>query len=242
MRQGVGAGFPQQSGRSDRPGGGVRAPVHAAAPAAASAQSRANIARLFFDLRAALQATPQQAAAQLMTRPETVLALETGHFEAMPHWPEAARIVMAYTALAGIDGRPVLSAMAEVLRESAASQPAPPQAALPAQGHHHFPVDRLRQAGSALAHGAIRLPADALKQVRERPERALYAVSLPLGIVLLLLNTSALQAAFDHVPRPVARMAQDVRQFFQEKFAPVREGMRWIEVDDPRRRRGDKLR
>jgi len=26
------------------------------------------------------------------------------------------------------------------------------------------------------------------------------------------------------------------------QFAPVREGLRWIEVDDPRRRRADKLR
>lgn len=240
MRQGVGAGFPQHdsymgvSRRANVSAPGTAHAMQAREAATASAQSRTNIARLFFDLRSALRATPHQVAAQLQTRPEAVIALEAGQFEAMPHWPETARIVMAYTAMAGIDGRPVLAALADVLHASA--QPA--QAAHVPAPHVH----RLRQAGSALAHGAKRLPADALKQVRERPERAFYAVSLPLGIVLLLLNTSALQAAFNHVPRPVARMAQDVRQFFQEQFAPVREGLRWIEVDDPRRRRGDKLR
>ena len=175
--------------------------------------------------------------------------------------------MIAYTALAGIDGRPVLAALADTLRRSAnvpmLAAPAPPRDTAPAPSRYtavasldveqvppvakqHVPkappVLRFFAAGSALANGAKRLPADALQHVRERPQRALYAVSLPLGIVLLLLNTSALEAAFSNVPRPVARVAQDVRSYFQVQFAPVREGLRWIEVDDPRRRRADKLR
>jgi hypothetical protein len=200
-------------------------------------QGRPDIGRLFFDLRFALRITPHQAAAHLLTRPETILALETGQFELLPHWPETARIVMTYTALAGIDGRPVLAALADAIRASVQ-----PVMRAKVQAANRQPADRLKQAGSAIASSAKRLPADAMKQVRERPERAFYAVSLPLGILMLLLNTSVLHAAISHVPRPVARMAQDVRQFFQEQFAPVREGLRWIEVDDPRRRRGDKLR
>jgi Helix-turn-helix domain len=231
MRRGVGAGFPQ-----NRELRSAQAVPNAAVQTAGSAQARTNISRLFLDLRAALRATPHQVAAHLMVQIETIEALETGHFEFLPPWPETARIVMAYTALVGIDGRPVLAALADVLRASAVVAPPAPANA------RRLPAHRLLQAGNALAQGAKRLPAGALNQVRQRPERALYAVSLPLAIVLLMLNTSVLHAAISHVPRPVARMAQDVRQFFQEQFAPVREGLRWIEVDDPRRRRGDKLR
>jgi Helix-turn-helix domain len=226
MRQGVGAGFPHHEG-GQRP----RVADHGVAPMAASAQTRSNISRLFWDLRNALRMTPHQAAAQLQTRVDIIEALETGQFELLPQGPETARIVMTYTGMAGIDGRPVLAALADLMRDAAArAQPSRSQSS-----------QRLRQAGTAFANGAKRLPAGALKQVRERPDRAFYAVSLPLGIVLLLLNTSVLQAAFNHVPRPVARLAQNVRQYFQVEFAPVREGLRWIEVDDPRRRRGDKL-
>ncbi len=245
MRQGVGAGFPHHDGRrrqahSDANWSGARRaePKLALIPAAhVDLAPRSNISRLFFDLRNALQITPHQAAAHLLTRVEVIAALESGQFEFLPQWPETARIVMAYTAMAGIDGRPVLAALADVMRS------APPDSqAVRTQSASRLQVDRLRQAGTAFANGAKRLPAGAIKKVRERPDRAFYAVSMPLGFVVLMLNTSALQAAFAHIPTPVARMARDVRQYFQVQFAPVHEGLRWIEVDDPRRRRGDKLR
>jgi hypothetical protein len=194
---------------------------------------------LFRDLRNALRLTPHQAAAHLLTRPDVIEAFEAGEFELLPPWPETARVIMAYTSMAGIDGLPILRALAEALRTPAQTARALPSSP---QGSQRLQVERIRQAGTALANGAKKLPAGALKQVRERPERAFYAVSLPLAIILLLLNTSVLQAAFSHVPRPISRMAQDVRQFFQVQFAPVREGLRWIDVDDPRRRRADKLR
>jgi hypothetical protein len=34
---------------------------------------------------------------------------------------------------------------------------------------------------------------------------------------------------------------EGARNKMSEQWAPVREGLRWIEVDDPRQRRGDKL-
>ncbi len=227
-----------------------------------TSQARANVGQLFFDLRNALRVTPEQIAAHLFAAPEAIVALETGQFEYLPPWPETARIVMGYTALAGIDGRPVLNTIADALTgvsvspgvtvarspavpaliEQAALSPPKVSTDIAPKYRHRLPVAKWRQAGVALANGARQLPADALKQVRQRPERAFYALSLPIGILLILLNTSALEAAFSHVPRPVARLAQDMRHFFQEQFAPVHEGLRWIDVDDPRRRRGDKLR
>ena len=133
----------------------------------------------------------------------------------------------------GSTARPVLNAIAGLL--AVLSNPAPvgtesqPNAA---QAGGHF-----RRAGSAIASGAKRLPQDAMHQIRQRPQRALYALSLPLGLLLLLLNTSV----FALVAKPFSSAVRAVSVYFQEHFAPVRDGLRYIEVDDPRSRRADKL-
>jgi type VI protein secretion system component VasF len=201
------------------------------------------IARFFLDLRSALRVTPHHIAAQLMTGLETIDALETGRVWMLPQWPETARVVMAYTALAGIDGRPVLQAIADLHHAVAAVRTVPvPAAADRTQNHQIQHVERIRRAGTAFANGAKRLPRDAMQQVRERPQRALYAISVPLFIVMLLLNTSVVQGALGHLPRPVVRLAHSVQAAMQDSLAPVREGHRWIEAEDPRQRRADKLR
>lgn len=239
MRQVHGAVFPQQR---------QHLPAIAATPMQAAVavppDARAKIARLFFDLRQALDLTPDFVAAQLVTEPEVILALERGEFERLQDWSETSRVVLAYTALAGIDGQPALMAIRECLRRSAPPRPqrAQPRRQRPSHGPSAgLPVVRLLHAGAILAHGARRLPSDALKQVREKPERALYALSLPLAVVLLFLNSSVVRTVFSYVPQPAAEVVQDVKMFFQVTFAPVRDGLRWIEVDDPRERRGDKL-
>lgn len=228
MRRGVGAEYPHrgQQARLEQ-----RAPVRA--PTEASAQVRANIARFFVDLRRVLRLSPHQASAHLLTRTETIDALESGLVEYLPPWPETARIVMSYAALAGIDGRPVLAAIAEQIQAAAAMAPEPALLArLPPQ--RRTQPNQLRRAGLVIANGAKRLP----QQVRDRPERAFYAVSLPLGLLMLALNTSMLS----HVAAPVVSLTHKVSQVFHVYFAPVRDGHRWIEVDEPKSRRGDKLR
>ena len=100
------------------------------------------------------------------------------------------------------------------------------------------PRGHFRRAGSAIASGAKRFPQGAMDQIRQRPQRALYAVSLPLGLLLLLLNTSV----FALVAKPFSSTVRSVSVYFQVHFAPVRDGLRYIEVDDPRLRRADKLR
>lgn len=222
----------------------------------AFAHNQLNCARFFADLRRVLGATPQQVAAQLVTRVETIEALERGEIAHLPPWPETARVVMAYAASGGIDGRPVLSAIAEMLREWEVrrSQSAPPvQAFLPPPQYQsqaqnaaprlspRLPVERIRRAGNAIAHGAARLPREALAQVRKRPDRAFYAVSFPLVLLVVAANTSLLATPLAVLTKPVASAAQGVKTYYQERFAPVREGFKWIETDDPRERRGDKL-
>jgi hypothetical protein len=95
----------------------------------------------------------------------------------------------------------------------------------------------LLRAGSAIASGARRLPTQALNQVRERPQRALYALSLPLGLLLILMHSSI----FGTISEPFGTAVRWASSYFQEHYGPVRDGMRYIEVDDPRTRRADKL-
>ena len=88
-----------------------------------------------------------------------------------------------------------------------------------------------------IANGAKRLPQGAIHQIKERPQRAVYAVSLPLGLLLLLMHVSI----YDLVGKPFAAGVRAVSAYVQEHFAPVHDGFRYIEVGDPRSRRTDKL-
>jgi len=256
----------------------------------AQAESRALIARFFIDLRQALRLTVPQAAHYLAVRPEFVEALETGQVEHLPAWSETSAIIMTYTSMAGVNGRPVLSAVGNLL--TLLSVPAAPQNQFPAivqrrqglqpqltyEGHGAYqqpayvapraqpqpqaypmrqlppPANRsgsdgsgsrlaassrnLMRAGSAIADGARRFPQEAIRSVRARPQRALYALSLPLGLLLITMHSSI----FSTVAKPFNVAVQWVSSYMQEHYGPIRDGMRYIEVDDPRTRRADKLR
>lgn len=257
----------------------------------AQAESRALIARFFIDLRQALRLTVPQAAHYLAVRPEFVEALETGQVEYLPAWPETSAIIMTYTSMADVNGRPVLNAIGTLLThlsvpaapaaepafqprpamqqqfydeprpmvQQQRPHPAPQQHPAP-QPQRSFPVRQMPQpagvsepdvsqsrlaassrnllkAGSAIANGARRFPQEAIDSVRARPQRALYALSLPLGLLLILMHSSI----FATISKPFSLTVQWVSSYMQEHYGPVRDGMRYIEVDDPRTRRGDKL-
>ena len=199
-----------------------------------------SIASFFRELRRTLGVSPHQAAAHLVAPVAVIEALETGNFWVLPAWPENARIVMAYTAAAGIDGQPVLNAIAECLRQSRPAQKST-ATGIARRTATHVPSDRLRRAGSAIKEGARRLPKEALNEARNRPVRALYTMALPIGAVILLLNTSLLQSALTHLPGTFVQMLEGGRDMLTQYWAPVRDGHRMIDVDDPRQRRGDKL-
>ena len=199
-----------------------------------------SIARFFRELRRSLQITPHQAAAHLLTQVEVIAALEAGDTTHLPPWPETQRIVMTYAGWASIDGRPLLSAIAslhgpqKLVRPAAANSTA---RRVPLQ----VSTERLRRAGNALAEGAKRLPRDAIHKAKERPVRTLYTLSLPIAGLILLLNTTLLQSAVVNLPTSFVHLLKGGREMLTAYWAPVREGLRWIDVDDPRARRGDKL-
>lgn len=261
MRRGVGRNVSLVSYDRGRP-----AQDRYDARADTQAESRAVIARFFIDLRQALRLTVPQAAHYLQVQPDVVEAFETGQVEYLPPWPETAAIIMTYTSMAGVNGRPVINAVGTLLAhlsvpaaQSAAfpvqRQPVsppwpvsghPPQRRLPPRRDHARDISErefersgrsILKTGSVIANGARRLPQQAFNQVRRRPQRALYALSLPLGLLVISMHSSI----FASVSAPFEMAVQWVSTYIQEHYGPVRDGMRYIEVDDPETRRGDKL-
>jgi hypothetical protein len=145
-------------------------------------------------------------------------------------------MIAAYTARAGIDHRPVLTVVGDLMSDIARFQPGP-HAGAATPNPTQAPAAPLKRAGAAFAAGAKLLPQGAISQIRARPDRVFYALSLPLGVLIVALNSSLLS----HVAKPFEIGVHWVSSSMHEIFPPVRDGLRWIEVDDPRSRRADKL-
>lgn len=234
------------AGRGAFAGGGdaalaARSAQETAAGNVATRQVRADVARFFIDLRRTIGASAPDVARQLKTNAAVIAALERADVSALPPWTETHRIVMGYTAWAGIDGRPVLAALGILAKEAqqlrqVARQAAAVRPAVTASS------ERLRLMQLAIAEGARRLPREALNQARERPVRTFYALSVPMLLVLLSLNANASGTLFSALPRPIKSAAAAVQDMLAVSFAPRREGLVWIEVRDPRSRRSDKVR
>ncbi len=353
------------------------------------------VATLFRDLRRVLGKSAVEVAAELGAPTQAIVALEHGHLALLPPWPETARIVRDYTAMAGIDPRPALivlqAAFAEYESNSAAlprreegriasaewvsegaaelgwAAPDHPRRVEPVPSHYHDeaypaateswthpqsgnrsaiptadyqpePLARLvpyaeraqqaasqppayetphefnpsrqpvpvsaelkqgqatpdrgaihrqpgsqptpqtpswrkgrsgmpvpaptspvassaasthqpdaaeqREEGSAWAHFTANL-SRARPRFAAPPARiAIYAglaVGLPVAAAAALSQSAFVAAATTHLPGPVASIIRSSHDFLIHRFASTREGMRWIDVDEPRARRTDKL-
>jgi cytoskeletal protein RodZ len=181
------------------------------------------VGKFFRDLRQAFHLTQAQAAQRIATRIDIIAALEAGQVRGLPPWPETCRIVRAYTALAGLDPRPALTSL-EILLATDVRSPAP----------------RRRPRKRALASAAGRV-----REVWEgrfgQTVRALVVVTVPVALIVLVTQTAVLEAAVAKLPPSVARVIRGAQNYVIVQLAPVRDGLRWIDVPDPRTRRGDRL-
>jgi len=84
----------------------------------------------------------------------------------------------------------------------------------------------------------------AIAVLPSRPRRR-TAINLAIAAVAaastLATVATAGRSSMPSLPDPVARAMAGFGDFLRLHLAPTREGFRWIEVDDPRSRRGDKL-
>lgn len=232
-----------------------------------AATSPEELARLLSGVRTALGYSEIELAVRLGTTPRVVFALENGWLEALPPWQETRRIVDGWVATAGLDPRPALEALALAIqavpavtgrpadaveaadRTTVASQglvrrfrqPLPKPALAPVELGSHPAAD----AGAVPEPTPLPRRLSRLTRLRLPASRwvrlAAFAV-VAAGLWTTTIETAVVAAAVAKLPAPAERAVRSISDFIAVRFAPLREGHRWISVDDPRSRRGDKLR
>jgi hypothetical protein len=185
----------------------------------------AQIAHFFRDLRRNFRFSQPEAARRLGTNIDIIAALEAGDVSSLPPWPETCRIVQAYTGFARLDSVPVLR-LIEMLQIRIGRSSSPPQDYEDERGI----AGRMFGGFKNAWNGGV-----------GRGLGVLVAMSIPVAIVVLVTQTAVLEAAVAKLPPPMARIVRGAQNFIIVQLAPVRDGLRWIDVPDPRTRRGDKL-
>src|SRR5262245_6401614 len=74
------------------------------------------IGHIFRNMRAAMRLSRENIAQRLATTVTVIEDLENGAVGALPHWPEAVRIVRAYCELLRLDPEPLLWRIQQLLR------------------------------------------------------------------------------------------------------------------------------
>jgi hypothetical protein len=74
-----------------------------------------------------------------------------------------------------------------------------------------------------------------------KPGMALFTVTLGVALIVLITQTAVLEAAVSQLPPSMKRIVRGAQNYVIVRMAPVRDGLRWIDVPDPRTRKGDKL-
>ncbi len=209
------------------------------------AEARIEVMRLLRGIRVAQGLTETQIAARAGTTPRIIAALEKGDFARLPDWIETRRIVDRWVAGAGLDPRPALASLA---------------IALEALG----PVREPSPAGKAKSFSGIRgvsfrkqnAPATEASETKSKVPSFRFRLGLPpsrvtrwatVAVIAIAIGTTVTQTtvvagANSKLPAPAERAVRNISDFIAVRFAPNHEGHRWIDVEDPRSRRGDKLR
>jgi len=227
------------------------------------------IARLFSELRSFLALSVPAAAGRLGTHPGVIAALETGRLDLLPPWSETARVVSAYILLAHLEPRPALDRLARQMGVVRTANAPVPQVAYNARLHAHSQVAR-EEAATPVARILGRLSQAAIRaQERARSPSLLsewahhlretahglaatmrgarapvrWVVVGALGLIILgsAAPSAVLQASVTGISQPISGLWRSLNGQAAEVRVRLREGLKWIEVDDPRQRRSDKL-
>ncbi len=223
------------------------------------------IARLFSELRQYLGLAIPQVAQMIAAHPGVIAALEAGRIDLLPPWSETARIATAYIALARLDPRPALDRLAVLMGVSIPAatyaQPAahpvthsqrPQEAATPVArilGRLSEAASRARE--QAPTPGILAEWAAHLKETAAGISASIRAMRAPVrwvaaaALALILLGSAApsgvLQASVNGLSQPISGLWNKLSSQGSTIRVIVRDGLKWIEAEDPRERRSDKL-
>jgi hypothetical protein len=220
------------------------------------------IANLFAELRRYLGLPVAQIAQHVGTTPNVIAALEAGRIDQLPGWSETARVVIAYIGIARLDPRPALERLsvlmgvarnAAPIASHAASYASPPdEAATPvARILGRFAEAAARARAEASEPGLLAEWAAHLKETANGLQASLWNARAPVrwviagALALIVIGSAApssvLQASVGGISQPISGLWRKISGQTQEVRIIIRDGLKWIETDDPRDRRADKL-
>ena len=206
------------------------------------------LAAIFRNMRLTLKVSRETVARRLATSAACIDTFEAGAVSALPHGKETERIVRSYCELLRIDPQPILTRihghMQALATQARATVPTtrPPQAPAPTTGGRAAP--RTQSVAQVQRARTERTKASAPR--RRRRARTLFALSAPVALAaaLFYLAHAAPRPVYRAVallPEPVAGAVRSGLDYLVLLTAPRRDGLRWIEVGDPRVRKADKL-
>jgi hypothetical protein len=192
------------------------------------ASSDAELGQIFQNMRVAMQVSRGAIARRLATAVATVDTLEAGAIAAFPRWPETERIVRTYCGLLRLDPEPILWHIRGRLQPLARPDPSP------------------------VGPSAVRSPAPAddfaaAHRRRRRVKNGLVSLAAPLAlvaVVLALVETAplTLYRGIALLPRELGKPLRFGLDQLVLLTATRREGLRWVDVGDPRVRKSGRLR
>jgi hypothetical protein len=194
------------------------------------------LAQIFRNMRMAMRVSRETIARRLATTSATIDSFEQGAVGALPHWKETCRIVRAYGALARMDTEPILLRIRDEL-QALARQSRPPT---PAEFTAGRPAPRTQPA----VPRSKRSEAHASR--RRLRARHLFALSAPLALAVAVVYLAQVAPrpvyrAIGLLPDAAERVVRAGLDYVVVLSAPRRDGLRWIDVSDPRVRKADKL-
>ncbi len=216
-------------------------------------------------MRADLRLTVPALARRIGTDVAVINNFETGAVHLLPPWQETVRIVEGYAMMLGTDPSRILSRLLVHQSVVAPARVDPthrsgalPIPVLPDPFAYHGPYGEQGGAGRISAGGPGRRGVthregsddveDGARHLRRRRRtRRLFAITMPVAVIVGLgwwaqSSPRALYAIAQAMPSALRPPVMASADFLIMSVAPSRDGLRWIEVHDPRSRKGDKLR
>jgi hypothetical protein len=199
------------------------------------------IGNIFRNMRLSMKASREMISRRLATSPSTIDDFEAGAIGALPHWKETTRIVRGYCELLRVDPEPILWRIRSHLE--AAALPVKPRVPAP----ERFAPARF--SGPLPANATPETPTVPSQQSahrRRRRTRRLLVVTAPIALAaalvyLAMTASKVVYTPLQMLPGQVALPLRAGLDYLVMLVAPRRDGLLWIEVSDPRSRKGDKL-
>lgn len=204
------------------------------------------IGQIFTNMRLTMKVPRDTIARRLATTAFTIDAFETGALASLPHWRETERIVRGYCEFLDLSPDAILRRLRG--HYHASGLPMSLMAMTPAPASADPSARQQPQTGPPRVHAVSTTQRRAIASSprRRRRRRTLLALTAPLLLLAGMLYTAqsapgALYSVLARLPQAIGGPGRAVVDMMVLTMAPMREGLRWVDVDDPQLRKADKL-